>query len=205
MEEIKIMPKPEWISWDEVQECIYLSQQTNTKKGFDMLFGHSTGSILQKSIGDGYCFVALNSGNKVVGTISLTISALNTWWHKGKAGLQCYEAVLPEYRGTDVFFDLHEIIDNKERELGLKVLWATTAEQNKVVRRYVENTGWKIVQLSSAPRRGTYFSVIMVKWINGCPFSDSYIKLMFSLSKFLVRLKFKVTDAGKINRFFFWK
>lgn len=201
MEEIRIVQKPDWISWDEIQKCIYESQQTNTKKGFDMLFGHSTGQQLQDKIGEGYCYVALNEDNKVVGTISLKVETLNFWWHKGKAGLQCYEGILPQYRGSEVYFDLHDTLEKKEKELDLKVIWATTAEQNAVVIKLQKKLGWKIVQYSSMPKKGPYFSVFMVKWVDECPYSDRYINLMYSISKKIVRLKYKVTSDGKKRRF----
>ena len=133
MEEIRVIEKPEWVSWEEVQRCIYISQQTNVKKGFDMLFGHITPKELEKAVSNGYCFVALNDSNKVVGTVSLTVSDIKFWWHKGRAGLQCYEGILPSYRGSDVYFELHEHIEKKADELGLNVLWASTSESNKVV------------------------------------------------------------------------
>ena len=205
MNEIRIMPKPDWISWDEIQNCIYIAQQTNVKKGFDMIFGHYTGEELKNEIGDGYCFVALDQNNKVVGTLSLIVSSIKLWWHKGQAGLHCYEGILPEYRGSDVYFGLHDIIEEKEKKLGLKVIWATTAEQNKVIINLANKTGWKKVQFAALPKRGKYFSVMLAKWVDGCPHSDTCIRFMYKLSERLVRMKYKVTDNGKTNRFKLWK
>ena len=197
MDEIRIIPKPDWLSWDEIQECIHAAQLTNNKRGFDMLFGHSTGEKLKESLKEGYCLVALNENNKVVGTLSLKIYDIKFWWHKGKAGLQCYEGILPEYRGSEVYFELHEKLDEIEDELGLNVIWATTSEFNEVVKKLQNKQGWKIVQCIASPRNGDYFSVVMVKWKSKCPFTDRRINLMYKISDKLVRLKYKVSDEGK--------
>lgn len=200
MEEIRVMEKPDWISWDEVQECIHNAQLTNNKKGFDMRFGHFTGEELRKRIGDGHCFVVLNQQNKVVGTVSLKVSKISYWWHKGEAGFHCYEAVDPAYRGTDVYFDMHAALMKKEKTLGLKVLWATTAEKNEVIIKASSKAKWKCVQ-SKASSGCDYYSVILAKWVEGCPYSDSFVNFMFRMSRMAIRVLYK---PGHINRFTSW-
>lgn len=191
MEQIRVMEKPDWISWDEVQQCIHDAQLTNKKKGFDMGFGYKTGEELRKSVGDnGYCFVVLNENNKVIATMSLRVSNVHFWWYKGLAGFHCCEAVLPDYRGTDVFFDMHEAVEHKEKELGLKLLWATTAEQNKIVLKVSAKAGWKQVQYASFSGCD-YYSVIIARWFDGCPYSDRKIRFMFHLYKNAVRILYK--------------
>lgn len=202
MEQIRVMEKPDWISWDEIQHCIHDAQVTNNKKGFDMHFGHKTGEELQKSVGvNGYCFVVLNENNKVIATVSLKVSNINFWWYKGYAGYHCYEGVLPAYRGTDAYFDMHTAVKQKEKELGLKLLWADTAEQNKVVLKASAKRGWKQVQYTPNTKGYDYYSIIIAKWLDGCPHSDKKIKFMFNLSKIVVKILYK---PGHINRFTSW-
>lgn len=203
MEQIRVMEKPDWISWDEVQQCIHDAQLTNKKKGFDMSFGHKTGDELRKSVGEnGYCFVVLNESNKVIATMSLRVSNIRFWWYKGEAGFHCCEAVLPDYRGTDAYFDMHAAIKRKERELGIKLLWFTTAERNKVVLRTAIKTGCKMVRYASFSGCD-YYSVIFAKWLDeGCPYSDATIKFMYYLSKIAVKILYK---PGHIKRFVFLK
>lgn len=198
MEQIRVMEKPDWISWDEVAECIHEAQKTNNKKGFDMKFGHKSGDELKESVGEnGYCFVVLNESNKVIATISLKISNIRFWWHKGDAGYHLYEAVLPAYRGTDAYFDMHIALKKKEKELGLKLLWATTAEHNKVILKAAIRTGWKQVQYSPSAKGCDYYSIIIAKWMDGCPYSERRIRFMFNLSKKVVRLLYK---PGRVKR-----
>lgn len=198
MGEIRVMEKPDWISWDEVQQCIHDAQLTNKKKGFDMSFGYKTGEELRKSVGEnGYCFVVLNVCNKVIATISLRVSDIHKWWYKGMAGYHCNEAVLPDYRGTDAYFLMHAAVERKEKELGLKLLWATTAEQNKVILRLAAKSGWKQVQYTAFKGCG-YYSVVIARWLGGCPYSAKWIKFMFNISKIRTKLLFK---PGRLKRF----
>lgn len=185
------MEKPDWISWDEVQQCIHDAQLTNKKQGFDMSFGYKTGEELRKSVGEnGYCFVVLNESDKVIATMSLRISNIHFWWYKGEAGYYCYEAVHPVYRGTDAYFDMHAAVKRKEKQLGLNLIWADTAERNKVVLRVSAMSGWKQVQYTSF-KSCDYYSIIIAKWLDDCPYSDRKIKFMFKLSRIAVKLLYK--------------
>ena len=202
MEQIRVVEKPDWASWDEVQQCIHDAQVTNNKKGFDMKFGHLSGSELKEKIGNGYCFVALNDEKKVVGTLSIILQNIHFWWHKGMASYHCYEGILPQYRGTDVYFDLHDAVEKKESDLGIKVMWADTAEKNKVVLRLIKKKGWKVIRYTPNGKGCDYYSVIFARWVDGCPYSDSLINFMYNLSRITVRVLYK---PGKKLRFAFWK
>ena len=133
--------------------------------------------------------------------MSLAVTNIHRWWHKGKAGYHCYEGVLPEYRGTDAYFDMHAAVRQKEKDLGLQVLWADTAEQNTVILKASAKSGWKHVWFTPNSRRCNYYSVVMAKWLKECPHSDRKIRTMFFLSKILVKTIYK---PGRINRFCFW-
>ena len=72
MGKILFMEKPEWVSWEDICECIHASHQTNKKWGFEMLNSNLTGAIIAERLQDGKCFVAIEN-QKVVGTASLKI------------------------------------------------------------------------------------------------------------------------------------
>ncbi len=168
-----------------------------------MQFGHLSGEELEKDVmesGEGYTFVALNENNKVVGTHSLSVTVVDTWWHKGRCGLRCNTSTLPEYRGTDVYFGLKEILEKKEKELGLNVIWATTSEKNDTVIKINKKMGWKVVAYSPIPRKQDYFSYVLVKWKDGCPYKDKIINFRFKLSRFYSRAVYKYNGTWKVNR-----
>ena len=83
MSEIKYMVKPDWITWDEVQECQRKAHEaTNNVKGLRMTVQDISGDALRRDIedGNGFCFVAID-GRKVVGVYGLKFFIGNRWWN----------------------------------------------------------------------------------------------------------------------------
>lgn len=186
MSEIQFMEKPDWVSWDEVCECIHNANVVNDKKGFHMLFSDITPDEIKNDLVNGKCFVAL-IGNKVVGTCSFKIRNLKKWYVWGKAIYYCYDGILPEYRGTDVYFNLCELQDKYVKETGIKTFQFHTAEHNKTVVKINLKYGYKLVLFKPTKKGADYYSVTMVKWGDGCPFPDWFLKFMFNLSKFITK------------------
>lgn len=189
MSEIQYMEKPDWVSWDDVCECIRSANVVNDKKGFHMLFSNITASELEGKLKDGACFVALHN-NKVVGTTSYRILNIRSWYMRSKAIYGCYEAVLPEYRGTDVYTGLTEIKTKRTKETGIKNRLFYTAENNKTVIKLGKRNGFKLVELRPTTKGADYYSVKMVKWGDGCPFPDWFIRFMFNLSRYISKTFF---------------
>lgn len=203
MSEIEFMVKPDWISWDEVQECQRRAHEaTNNSKGLHMTVQDISGEELRQYLegGNGVCFIALD-GKKVVGVFGLFFFVGNRWWNwKKKVAYNCMDSVLPEYQGTDVYLNLYELRMEYIKKSGAEMIQSNTAENNKVVLRMSKMRKGKIVQFSATGRGANYYSVIMVKWLNGCPYSDRFINFMFRLSKIVVKTIWK---PGYKFRFWF--
>ena len=152
---------------------------------------NATGEDLRKTIGYGTCFVALLDG-KVIGTTSVNFVNLNRWWSK-KQSVAYYSntAVLPEFRGTDVYIEMTKLMSNFVKESGVRLHQFNTAEQNKAVIKMNERFGYKKVQYSATGKGADYYSVIMCKWDDGCPYSDRFCNFMFKLSRFVVKALWK--------------
>lgn len=202
MSEIKYMVKPDWISWDAIHECLLQSHKVNEKRGFHMLNQDWTGEELQKQMQRGCCFVALE-GDKIVGTGSTIIKKGNRWWSKGKKiAYNCFDGVLPDYQGTDVYLELKEIRSRYIKEAGVDIIQFNTAEDNKVVQKIALKRGAKYVKYSATGKGANYYSVIMAQWVNGCPYSDWHCNFMFKLSKFVIKTIWK---PGYKLRLLFWE
>ncbi len=187
MSTIKYMLKPDTISWDDVQECQRKAHVINNKKNLHMTCQDMTGNELREMIGDGFCFVAVD-GDKVVGTTSVKLLEQHRWWNKGgKVAYYCHSAVLPEYRGTDVYIDMTKLMTDFVKDSGVKIHQFNTAVQNKSVIRMNERNGYKRVQFSATGKGANYYSIVMCKWDEGCPYSDRFINFMFVLSKIIVK------------------
>ena len=193
MSDIKYMLKPEWVSWDDVQNCQRASHEENNKKGFHMTCQDLTGEELRLSIGDGMCFVALD-GEKVIGTTSVKFLHQNRWWNKGlRVAYYCYAGVLPGYKDENVFLNLVELRDEYLKTEKFDMIQTNTAEDNMLVQKLNLRRGFKYVQFSASGKgpQFDYYSVIMAKWIHGCPYSDFYCNFMFKLSKVIIKTLWK--------------
>lgn len=190
MSEIQYMVKPDWISWDEVQECQRKAHEaTNNINGLHMTVQDLSGDDLKKDIesGDGYCFIALD-GKKVVGVHGLKFFIGNRWWSRGKkVAYNCMDGILPEYQGTDVYYGLGDLRMKYTKESGAEIIQSNTAECNLRIRKIAKVKKFKVVQYSATGKGADYYSVVMAKWLNGCPYSDSYINFMFNLSKIFIK------------------
>lgn len=201
--EIKYMLKPEWVSWDSVQECQRKAHEaTNNTKGFHMfvqdISGDALGQYMDKN---GQCFIALK-GDKVVGMCGVKYMKGKKWWSRGKkVAYHTIDAIIPEYQGTDVYFELQDLRMKYVLESGADMIQSNTAEKNTNIRKIGKVKKFKEVQFSATSKNVDYYSVIMVKWLNGCPYSDRFIKFMFELSKVVVKAIWK---PGFKLRFWPW-
>ena len=190
MGDINYLEKPEWISWVDIHECLYKAHSVNRKKGFSMGNVGLSVEELKNKVGDGHCFVALE-GNRVVGTASLKFFKPKRWWTRKTVAYTLLDGVLPEYRGTDVFWGLDYLRNKYIRDSGVRIRQCNTAEQNKAVIKLCTRGGYKIVQYSATGKGADYYSVIMVLWEDGCPYSDRFCNFMFKLSQIIIRTIWK--------------
>ena len=197
MEDIKVMPKPDWISWEDIRELIVSAHKRNIEKGITMNTTTMSGEDIRKHIGEeGRCFVAL-CGDKLVGTTSVRIAIGNKWYDQGKIiSKGALSAILPNYQGLGILEEMNALRDAYIAEKGVQVMEGDTPEDNMVVRKFVARNGFKEVRYFPAAHQN-HFSVYFVKWLEGCPFSDQYIKRRFNISKKLTQIQFR---PGKVER-----
>ena len=197
MEEIKVMPKPDWVSWDDIHELLMAAHKRNIEKGMTMNTTTMSGEDLKKHLGEeGRCFVAF-CGDKLVGTTSVSISVGKKWFDKNKiVSKGAMSAILPKFQGMGILEEMNELRDAYIVEKGVQVMEGDTPEENMVVRKFVARNGFKEVRYFPASQQN-HFSVYFVKWLEGCPFSDKYIKRYFTISKILTKIQYK---PGKVER-----
>lgn len=94
MEEIKIVEKPDWVSWDDIHELLLQAHKKNYEKGIILGYTQMPGSKIKEKLGDeGQCWVAMD-GDKIVGTTSVTYFKVP---HGGIKGRKSPMAVLPVF------------------------------------------------------------------------------------------------------------
>ena len=157
--------------------------------GYDM-----TMEEFKEKLGDGKCFVALD-GNRVVGMNSVRFIKSRRWCSFGKRVAYCgLDGIIKTYQGTDVITCLNGIRNKIIVESGVEVIEFNTAEHNKVVIKSSLKLGAKIVQYAHRAKGG-YHPIVMAVWRHGCPYPDWLCKLMFNISKVVIKL----SEIGKKN------
>lgn len=197
MDEIRVMVKPDWVSWDDIHELLLAAHKKNIEKGIVMNSVTRNGEGIKRYIGEnGRCFVAL-CGDKLIGTTSVKIMVGKRWYDKGLTVAKgTMSAILKKYQGLGLLEEMNELRDQYVAEKGCQMLAGDTAEDNTLVRKLVVKKGFKEVRFFPAENQD-HFSVYFVKWLEGCPFTDNYIRRRFLLSKKLTKLQYK---SGKVER-----
>lgn len=196
MEDIKVMEKPDWISWDDIHELLLSAHKKNIVKGMTMKIPHLPPDDLKKIIGEsGRCYVAL-ANNKLIGTTSVRFYEGVSWYDRGLlVAHSMLSAILPKYQGIGIREDLNQLRDTYIREMGAQLIHADTAENNEIVRKNAKRNGF--VDVAYYAPQSDHYSVVFVKWLNGCPYSDKYIERRFKIAKMLTHWQYK---PGKIER-----
>ncbi len=186
---IRIVPKPDWISYETITDVLH-DAHTSTKQS-GMLFNASSQSV-EKTISrlgeNGLFYVALTSNNEVVAVGAISFSKLKSEWY-GK-GNMCGHIKMVGVRGDYKRMGLNNrIYENLENYgfLHADVLEMNTACQNHIVLDSNERHGWKYVDCKSFPSTN-YYSYVMAKWKNGCPYSERKRKLIFFFRKLSVHI-----------------
>lgn len=196
LDEIKIVDKPDWISWDDIHEVIWKSHSVNRIKGVYMKNAEISGGIIQDKIekNSGKMYIALVNKN-LIGTAAVYIKNVSLWCWQGKCAYCCFASVLPEYRGYGIYKLLSSMREKEVRAMGFNCMIFNTHEHNKRIIDVNIKNGYKLVDISISNK---YYSVVMMKWLDGCPYSDWYINLQFFIRKCYKKLRFK---PERIKRF----
>jgi len=195
MEEIKIMEKPEWISWDDIHELLLAAHKKNIEKGILFRNVQMSGDEIGEKIGEeGCCWVAL-CGDKLVGTTSVKYYQGKSWWNHGKKVAHgCFTGILKDYQGIGIREDFDEKFREHIKRMGADIVDGNTAETNYVVLKIARKNGCKFVSYYAESR---FNSIQFAKWLKGCPYSDKYIEMRFFISKMLTKIQYK---PGKVER-----
>lgn len=150
----------------------------------------------EKEYENASCFVALK-GKEIVGMCSYKVMTVNMWCHKGDIIYTFGDAIIPEFRGTDVYFGLQKIRLDSIKKSGIRIFMFNTEENNILVQKLNIKKGAKRVKFYASSKTW-YYSVIMAKWLDGCPYSDRYCDIHYKWSRLFVKLIWK---PGRIVRF----
>lgn len=180
---IRIMPKPDFISFEDIQKCLSRAHEVNEKKG--LIYATQTQTIekLKEKLENAVTYVAIDEENKVVATASMQFRKINHWYHNGDIGLLKLVGVLPEYSGKKLALFLLLLLRCFEApKRDIEVIVSDSAEENIAIRNLYLNNGFKIVDCCKYPTN-SFLSVVYALWFHGCPYSDDELQKHFSEHK----------------------
>jgi len=199
MSEVRIIEKPQDISYAVIKDIMYRAHESNRQKGIFMHSVELSPEQLEAKVGEnGKTFIAEIDG-KIVGTASLEVVRRNAWYAKGQGDIadEIFVGVLPESKGHGIYSKLYAAIEDEARARGYGMVVFNTAAKNKTKQDISRKKGFVPVGWFVS-KDNDHYSVIMAKWLGKCPFSKIYIKLRFLYSKWLVTIRYK---PGKVKRF----
>ena len=194
---IEIIEKPDWVSWDEIHEVLWQAHAENREKGMNMAFPALPGEKIRENLekNRGKIFVALGENNRVIATAAIKVKRANLWCGRGDYAYFCFASILPEYRGHGIYKSMYIRRERETKKMGLHRILFDTHEHNLRVIDANSLHGFKSVDISVWK---DHYNVIMVKWLDGCPYSDRYCTWQFLIHKWYRKLRFK---PGRVKRF----
>lgn len=192
---VQIIEKPDWVSWDDIHDVMWKAHEGNRKQGVFMRYPSLPGDEIRKRIeGIGKMFVALD-GEKVVGTAAIKTMKAYLWCGKGDYSYLCFASVLPEYSGQGIYKQLYIYRERESLKNGISRVMFDTHESNQRMLNINSKNGFKRVDISVWK---DHYNVVMVKWLDGCPYSNWHCKLQYLIHKWYRKLRYK---PGRVKRF----
>lgn len=179
---IQIMEKPDWVSWDDIKQCLYEAHASNRAKGINMAHYQWPVEKFVETIGiNGRMFVVL-VGDKLVGVAAVCDKTGDSWYAKGKYAYMGFAGVLPEYKGHGIYNELIRAREDFARKQGFDTIIFDTHQRNKVVQKKALKNGYRYVRFFRASSKDHY-CVIMAKWLEDCPYSKLYCSYKYIVSE----------------------
>lgn len=179
--EIKIIEKPDWVSWDDIKRCLVDAHAVNRARGINMAHYQWPAEKIREYIGhDGVILVALD-GKKVVGTAAISRKVSDGWFAKGEYAYMCFASVLPQYNGQGIYSRLIQLREKIALEQNYTVFVLDTHEKNTKIRKISQSNDYSLVGYFRT-MNNDHYNVILAKWVAGCPYSKLYCKFRFNLS-----------------------
>lgn len=194
--DIRIIEKPDWITWDDIKRCLVESHSVNLAKGINMVHYQWSADSIREFIGEDGVFLVALDGDKLVGTAAVAVKYGKAWYAKGKYAYMCFASVLPEYSGQGLFRALDARREAIASEKGLTTLLFDTHVDNKRRTKSGLKNGYRPVLFFRAKSKDHY-NVIMAKWLGEPPYSKLYCWIRFNQTKAKTLLRYHLTKENK--------
>lgn len=197
--EIRIVEKPDDISYDDIHDLLYSAHAENRARGLTVKTSLLSGEELRRSVGEaGRCFVALD-GDRPVGTTSVAFKHRNRWYAHGKVAYKSMIGVLPSHAGRHLSDAFEPFVEDFARASGCDCIELHTAQRNAKMQRAARRQGYRRVDFISVAGEDHY-TVVMMKWLGGAPCSPLQAELRYRFSRLRTRLQYRPDHAKRFGR-----
>ncbi|MBR5835356.1 MAG: GNAT family N-acetyltransferase [Bacteroidales bacterium] len=174
---LTIMPKPYWISWNEIQALLNEAHETNMELGLKYATYNQSIADLKEKVRNSICLVVF-VGDRLAGTGTVQFRSINHWYHNGEIGLLKLLAVSPKYRGLGLASLLTEERIRISEQMQKELVVTDSAETNVAIKNLYLGNGFKVVDCCKYPENN-FISLVYAKWLNGGTFDDAMISQVF--------------------------
>ena len=190
MNEINIIEMNNHYTYDEISKIIKKAYSIHDNNGFHLNTSDLDENGLNNRVGEnGKTFIALHN-DKIVGTGSVRFVERNKWYKKGIMPDYILAAVLPEYQGQHINKKISEAVFQFVKEKGYNLVELDTASNNKNAINIYKHYGFQLVDFR-AFKNTDHYSVVMVKWLDKCPYTKLYCLIRYYIKKAYIIFRYK--------------
>ena len=178
---IQILEKPDWVSWEDIHNVLWKAHEENRERGVFMRYPSLSGEEIREMIeGKGKMFVVMD-GVIPVGTAAYLEKTESLWCGNGLYGYYCFASLLPSYRNKGIYPKLCEVREKELLDQGINRIIMDTHRDNIRELELAKKQGF--IPIDYVERKN-HFGVVLVKWLDGCPYPLLICKVRFLLGKY---------------------
>ncbi len=197
MEKIVIQEKPDYISYEMIQEVLKKAHEANSEEGLVYATASQSVESLKEKIGDNSnCYVALVN-DKLAGTETVSFREIDYWYYKGKVAIIKLLGIGPDFKGKKIGSSLVKACVDKAHDNNYQVIISDSAEHNIALKQLLFKFCFKTVDYC-VYSGNNFYSNVYANWAEKCPYSDFYRVLRYNLKRLYIKFTFK---SGKVKRF----
>ena len=189
---LAVVEKPDWVSYEEITDVLHDAHASTAGKGMHFVALTQSAEDTKRRLGeDGKFFVALaekDGRQEVAGVGAISFSkSCKGWYGKGQPYAEIkMVGVRGAYKEQGISSMLYQALEAYGFSR-VDLITMNTAENNAIVLDSNARHGWKRVDFRSWAKTD-YYSVVMAKWKDACPFSEAVLNRNYKLRRAKTRL-----------------
>ena len=169
--------------YEYILKLLKESHESNIEKG--LIYATSnlelSDLISRAKVHDGITYNAFVN-DQLAGSVTVSFRTLNYWYHNGSVSTIKLLAVSPKFKGMGIASLLIDECIKVSKIRGINVIVSDTAEENKIMEKIFIKKDFHMTDYCKYPANN-FNSVVYVKWLGICPYSNEEIDNKFKERK----------------------